>query len=187
MPLGQNTNPGGGSYLDFKELVHRADGPVFIFARVHEFKPVEKNTKRSERGPVLPVVADIFIATGPDAGQLHPMEEIIGAPTAALRGVRNPSNKNDWAILEPVNETGVAWPFVVSVGLNAGSEFVKFDTPKGAHLERAEELYAQFGDDELWKGQPVAGGANVPAQGGSGEDKEPVGAGTGATRKRPWD
>lgn len=179
MPLGQSTNP-GGAFLDFKELVRRSDGPVYIFARVHEFKPAETGTKRSERGPVLPTVADIFIATGPEAGQLHPMEEICGAPTAALRGVKNPSMKNGWTISEPVNDLMVPWPFIVSVGTNAGNEFVQFDVPKGAHLEQAEALYAKFGDDELWNGAP----ASVPAQNG----KEPVGAGVGGgARKKPWE
>lgn len=179
MPLGQPTRT-GGSFLDFKDLIARSDGPVFIFAKVHEFKAPETGTKRSERGPILPVVTDIFIATGPDAGQLRPMEEIIGAPTAALRGVKNPSTKNGWAIAEPVNEVGVPYPFVVSIGNNAGNDFVKFDVPRGAHLEQAETLYAKYGDDELWSGAA----AEVPAP-RTESAGEPVGAGAGASKK-PW-
>lgn len=175
MPLGQPSSTGGG-YLDFKDLVTRSNGPVFIFARVKEFKAPETGTKRSERGPILPVVADIFIATGPDAGQLRPEEEIIGAPTAALRGVKNPSAKNQWTISEPVNEVGVPYAFVVSIGNNAGNDYVQFDVPKGAHADQAEALYAKYGDDELWSGAP----AEVPAQ----RAEEPVGAGAGS--KKPW-
>lgn len=181
MPLGTAQSTGGGFY-DFKDLVDRSGGPVFIFAKVKEFKAAETGTKRSERGAILPVVADIFIATGPDAGQLKPEEEIIGAPTAALRGVNNPSAKNGWAISEPVNKVGVPYAFIVSIGENAGNAYVKFDLPKGAHQVTAEQLYEKFGDDELWNGVP----AEVPAQ--RGEDKEPVGAGAGAggAKKKPW-
>lgn len=182
MPLGDST-PTGGGFLDFKDLVTRSNGPVFIFARVQEFKEKETGTKRSERGPILPVVADIFIATGPDAGQLRPMEEIIGAPTAALRGVKNPSAKNGWAIAEPVNEVGVPYAFIVSIGNNAGNDYVQFDIPKGAHRDQANALYEKFGDDELWNGAP----AEVPAQRGEEAEGEPVGAGAGGgASKKPW-
>lgn len=186
MPLGQPTST-GGAFLDFKELVRRSEGAVYIFARIHEFKPAETGTKRSELGPVLPVVADIFVATGPDAGQLHPMEEIINAPTAALRGVKNPSAKNQWAIIDPVNELMTPYPFVISIGENAGREYARFDVPKGAHLEQAEALYAKFGDDELWTA--TAPSASVPAQNNGSGDKESVGAGVGSggAKPKPWE
>ncbi len=72
------------------------------------------------------------------------------------------------------------YPFVVSIGNNAGNDFVKFDVPRGAHLEQAEALYTKFGDDELWNGAP----AEVPAQRAE-TVAEPVGAGAGASKK-PW-
>lgn len=173
MPLGQPTST-GGAFLDFKDLVTRSDGPVFIFARIHEFKASESGTKRSERGPIVPVVADIFVATGPDAGQLHPMEEIIGAPTAALRGVKNPSAKNNWTIAEPMNELDTTYPFMVSIGTNAGNAYVQFDVPKGAHWDQASSLYEQFSEEKMWAAQPVSKVSSPSAE-------APVEAG-----KRPW-
>lgn len=165
MPLGESNQTGGG-FFDFKDLVTRSGGTVFVFCRPHEFKEAESGTKRSERGPVLPVVTDVFVATGPDAGRLLPMEEIIGAPTAALRGVKNPSAKNNWTISEPTNAIDVAgnlaYPFIVSIGNNAGNDFVQFDKPKGAHADRANELYEKFGGDAMWSGK-VPAGAVPPA------------------------
>lgn len=177
MALGQPTVT-GADYLDFKDLVTRSSGPVFIFARNREFKAPETGTKRSERGPVLPVVADIFVATGPDAGQLHPMEEIIGAPTAALRGAKNPNNKNGWQILPPVNELNVTYPFIVSIKNNAGNDYVAFDVPKGAHWDQAAALYGQFGEEGIWVGKAAAPAAPV-----NEEASTPLGAGAS---KRPW-
>lgn len=186
MPLGQSTNPGGG-FLNFKDLVERSGGTVYVFARIKEFKAPESNTKRSERGTVVPVITDIFVATGPEAGRLYPEEDISGAPTGPLRGVKNPSMKNNWTISEPVNEVGVAYPFIVSIGNNAGNDFVQFDPPKGAHMEQAEALYAKFGDDELWNSAPAA--ASIPAQNDGSGDKESVGAGVGSggAKPKPWE
>lgn len=163
MALGQPVAT-GADFLNLKDIVARSGGPVLIFAVCRQFKPVETGTDRSKRGPVLPVVADIFIADGPMAGALYTGEEIIGAPTGALRGAKNPSVKNGFKVLPPANPLNTPFAFVVSVKNNAGNDYVAFDLPKGADEQRAEQLYAQFGDDKIWAGQANQIAPPAPAQ-----------------------
>jgi hypothetical protein len=148
----------GGDFLDLKELA--ADGPVLAVFRIREFQMPEKG----EFGYLLPVVADVFIVDGDQAGELHPNEKQIGAITSALRGVRNPNAAKGEQPQAPVNEVGDE--IAVRIALkNAGKNnaFVVGDEPSKTEMAAIEKAYEAAGGALLWNKEPAMAGAAAPS------------------------
>lgn len=156
----------GGAFLNLKELVAESGGQVLAVFRIVEFQESEKAT--GFHGVNLPVVADVFIASGPRAGEVHLGERFIGAITSALRGVRNPNITKGEKAEEPTNEIGdeiVCRLKVLNPGQpNAG---VVGDEPSDAECDAVEELYS----DDVWETATEV-------------EEKPKAAASG--KKRPW-
>ena len=152
----------GGGFLDLRELA--ADGPVLAVFRVRSFEPGEKN----DFGNVnLPVIADVLIASGPRAGEVHAGERFIGAVTSTLRGVRNPKpGEQPEPPATSVGDEIVGRIKVVNQG--KGNAFAGIDEPSDAEMAAVELVYA---DGKGWDNAPAPASAPEPASAGAGKSR----------------
>lgn len=156
----------GGDFLDLKELCAESGGTVLAVFRIREFPAAEKG----DFGPILPVIADVLVCSGPREGEVHAGERFIGAITGTLRGVKNP--KRDEPIPAPATAPGseIAGRLKV-INEGKGNASAVLDTPSDVEYAAIEKVHA---DGAGWTTAQVS----VPAQASNGE---PVAAGT-----RPW-
>ena len=159
----------GGGFLDLRELA--ADGPVLAVFRIVEFQAPEKASGFD--GVNLPVVADVLICDGPRKGEVHLGERFIGAITSTLRGVRNPRTAKGEQPQPP--ETAVGDEIVTRIKVlhpgNANAGAVG-DEPSDTEMAAVEQVYDGGG---AW-----AAGTSAAAE------REPVAAGAGGGKSRPW-
>ena len=161
MALKRGQRIGGGGFLDLRELA--ADRPVLCIFRIREFCEPEPG----DFGPKLPVIADVLICDGPRKGEVHLGENFIGAITAALRGVPNPNKDKGIPITPPENAVGDELVLRVDV-INKGKHNAGAvgNEPSDADYAAAEAVHA---DGKGWDGAA-----------------EPVRAGAGGGKSRPW-
>lgn len=159
----------GGDFLDLRELA--AGKPVLAVFRVREFHTPELG----EHGYLLPVVADVFVADGPRAGEVHLSERFIGSITSALRGVRNPNKNKGEQPQSPANKVGDEIVVRLSVK-NEGkpNAFAVGDEPSDTEYAAVEAAYNAAGGEALW----------VTAEQAPTTNGQLVGAGAG--NGRPW-
>lgn len=162
----------GGDFLDFRMLCDDAeDGVVLVMCRIREFHEAESG----DFGPILPVTTDVLICSGAQAGELHPDEKIIGAPTSTLRGVKNGKKMSE--VRDPVNEIGDELMIRVElIQRGKGQPFVAFNVPSQAEEKAMLEIYEAKGGESLWDDSAKA-------------EREPVAAGAGKaseSRRRSW-
>lgn len=166
MVLKRGQRVSGGGFLDLRELA--AEKPVLCIFRIREFQSPTPATGFD--GTNVPVVADVLVCDGPRKGEVHLGEQIIGAFTAALRGVPNPKKDRGIGVLPPENAVGdelVLRVDVINRGkANAGAVG---NEPSDADYAAAEQVHA---DGAGW---------DVAPQGAP--EREPVAAGAS---KRPW-
>lgn len=155
----------GGDFLDLKELT--ADGPILAVFRIQEYLDPEKG----DFGWLLPVIADVFIVDGDQAGEVHLGEKIIGAPTSALRGVRNPDARKNERPQPPETEIGDEIATRLTLKLpGKPNQFVVGDVPSKTEMAIVEKAYEAAGGAALWDKAPEMAGAGAPSKSG-----------------RPWD
>ncbi len=165
MALKKATRTGGG-FLDLKELAR--DEPVLCVFRIVEFHEPEK----ADFGYILPVIADVLIASGPSAGEVHPAERFIGAITCTLRGVSNPNHQKGERPSAPVEEVGAE--LCVRVGVkNAGkpNAFAVGDVTSDAEDVAIGKVYDSLGGEALWS--KAAAGAKELATAGASNGTKP--------------
>jgi hypothetical protein len=136
------TKVAGGGYLDFAELTE--DGPIVCVFHLVEFCDPEPG----DYGLKVPVIADVLICDGDRAGEVCPGENIFGAPTGPLRGVKNPKKGDKIRdILDPVNELGDEITFRVDyIEKKGGQGFVALDPPSRSDTKTADEAYAALAE-----------------------------------------
>lgn len=159
-----------GGFLDLKELA--ADGPVLCIFHIREFCEDEPG----DFGRLVPVVADVFVADGPRAGEVHPGERFIGGITAPLRGVPNPNKQKNIGVLPPENEIGDE--IVLRVKVNnpgKGNAGAVGDEPSDTEFKAAIAAYEKAGGEAIWSA--------VPAQ---RNGQEPAAAASTGGGQRPW-
>ena len=144
----------GGDYLDLKALA--ADGPVLAVFRIRAFQEPEMGDFGAYK---VPVVADVLICSGPQAGEVHPSEQFIGAPTNALRGVKNP--KKGEQPQPPATKVGDEIAARIAVVEKKGSQpFVGLDAPSDVEFEAIAKVYA---DGAGWNAAQAPVMAGAPA------------------------
>ena len=126
----------GGDYLDLKTLA--ANGPVLAVFRIRAFQDPEMGDFGSYK---VPVVADVLICSGPQKGEVHPSEQFIGAPTNALRGVKNP--KKGEQPQPPTTRVGDEIAARIALVEKKGSAaFVGLDAPSDVEFEAIAKVHA---------------------------------------------
>lgn len=149
----------GADYLDLKELT--ANGPVLAVFRIRSFEEPEMGDYGAYK---VPVIADVFIASGPRQGEVHKSERFIGAPTNALRGVKNP--KKGEMPEPPTTVVGQEIAARVNLVERRGSQpFVGLDVPSQPEFEAIAAAYEAAGGKALWdRPAAPAAPAAAPAQ-----------------------
>lgn len=152
----------GGDFLDLKELA--ANGPVLAVFRIRAFEDAEMGDFGAYKVPVL---ADVLICSGPRKGEVHTSERFIGAPTNALRGVKNPKKGEQPAA--PTTKAGDELAVRVAVVEKKGANpFVGLDTPSDVEFAAIVEVHGPNG--EGWNAAPApalaTAGAAAPAADG---------------------
>ena len=148
----------GADYLDLKELT--ANGPVLAVFRIRSFEEPEMGDYGAYK---VPVIADVFIASGPRQGEVHKSERFIGAPTNALRGVKNP--KKGEMPEPPTTVVGQEIAARVNLVERRGSQpFVGLDVPSQPEFEAIAAAYEAAGGKALWDA-PAAPAAAPPLAG----------------------
>jgi hypothetical protein len=137
----------GGDFLDLKELA--ADGPVLAVFRIREFEDKEMGDFGAYK---VPVIADVLICSGPRKGEVCKSERFFGAPTNALRGVRNPKKGEEPE--PPTTKIGDEIAGRVSIVSKKGSNpFVGLDTPSDVEFAAIAEVHANGAG---WSAAPAA-------------------------------
>ena len=140
----------GGDYLDLVDLAE--DGPVTVIFRLKEFLPEE----RGDFGPLVPVIADAVICSGPRKGEVWLAEKFFGAPTSTLRGVRNPTREKP-EVIPPENEVGdEIITRVEAIKKGKQPTFAGLNVPSDADKREALEVYA---DGACWSGAMAGSGS----------------------------
>jgi hypothetical protein len=148
----------GGDFLNLKELA--ADGPVLAVFRIRAFEDPEPGDYGY---PKVPVIADVLICSGPRKGEVHLKERHIGAPTAALRGVKNPTVK-DPTVLPPTTKVGDEIAARIAVVSKKGANpFVGLDQPSDVEFAAIAEVHANGAG---WGAAPAAQSAAPAASSG---------------------
>jgi hypothetical protein len=146
----------GGDFLDLKELA--ADGPVLAVFRIRAFEDPEMGDFGAYK---VPVIADVLICSGPRKGEVHTSERFIGAPTNALRGVKNP--KKGEQPQPPTTKTGDEIAARVSVVEKKGSNpFVGLDTPSDVEFAAIAGVHADGAGWSAVTPQPAAAAGRPP-------------------------
>jgi hypothetical protein len=126
----------GGDFLDLRELT--ANGPVLAVFRIRAFEDPEMGDYGAYK---VPVIADVLICSGPHRGEVHLSERFIGAPTNALRGVKNP--KKGEQPQPPATQVGQELAVRVSLVEKKGSNpFVGLDIPSDVEFAAIAEVHA---------------------------------------------
>lgn len=184
MALKAGKSVGGGAFLDWKELTAYGQRPRVAVFRIKEFCAPEPSNYGAPR---VPVIVDVLLCDGDEAGEVHGPEKMIGAPTAPLRGVKNPT-RDAPEVLPPANSVGDELVFRVSFVERKGSNpFLALDEPSQAEIKLAEQIYAQY----AWQGKPT-GEAPLAATGTEGAPaaapaSAPQPAAADAAKRMPWD
>lgn len=136
----------GGDYLNLTNLA-KDGGPFLAVFRIVEFHPAAPGDYGY---PIVPVIADVLICSGPAKGEVHLAERIFGAPTSTLRGVKNPTKDHPEA-LPPVNEVGDEIVVRVEYVERKGSQpFAGLNVPSDVEFEAVAKVHA---DGKGWEGK----------------------------------
>jgi len=170
----------GGGFVDLKDVVRSNDGkPVTAVFGIREFLEPEKG----DFGYLLPVIADLLIVDGEQAGTTILGQRWQGAITSALRGVANPNKDKGERPSAPVTEVGDDIACVL-VAKNAGknNEYVVGNEPTESQMDAimATDHFDAEGECLAWERarEELAGeGAKAPASSGSSGDRK---------SSRPW-
>lgn len=151
----------GGDFLDLKELT--ANGPVLAVFKIRSFEEPEMGDFGAYK---VPVVADVLICSGPRKGEVHRSEKFIGAPTNALRGVKNP--KKGEQPEPPTTQIGQELAVrVATVAKKGANPFVGLDIPSDVEFAAIAEVHA---DGAGWSAAPAA---QAPVEQPQGEARPP--------------
>lgn len=171
----------GGGFVDLKDiLAANDDKPVTAVFGIREFVEPFKG----DFGYLLPVVADLLIVDGPQAGTVILGQRWQGAITSTLRGVANPNKDKGERPSAPVEEID-ADVATVLVLKNAGkaNAYVVGNEPTESQMDAvaATDHFDAEGNCLAWER------ARAEAEGDEGE-KAPAASSGGADRKagRPW-
>src|SRR5690606_23884904 len=131
----------------------------------------------------VPVIADVFIASGPRQGEVHKSERFIGAPTNALRGVKNP--KKGEMPEPPTTVVGQEIAARVNLVERRGSQpFVGLDVPSQPEFEAIAAAYEAAGGKALWD-RPAAAPAAPAAPAAAPAQPAPAQAAPAAPAAAP--